>query len=81
MSSSSFIQDSCIEFFKKEDIQRYIKDCMSPLVGIIYNEIYPYIWFICMYNVFLIFLTLANFILIIWIRNLLKSTRTSGSNL
>lgn len=80
MSSSSFIQDSCMEFFKKEDIQRYIKDCMSPLVGIIYNEIYPYIWFICIYNVFLIFLTLANFILIIWIRNLLKSGRKLAEN-
>ena len=77
---SSILQDSCLDFFQKEDIQRYIKMGMRPIVHIIYNEIYPYIWFICIYNVFLIFLTLANFVLIIWIRNLLKYGRNYSEN-
>jgi cytochrome c oxidase assembly factor CtaG len=73
------IPDSCLDFFQKEDIQRYIKMCMRPIVRIIYNEIYPYIWFICIYNIFLIFLTLANLVIIIWIRNLLKYGQVSKS--
>jgi len=66
------IRDSCLEFFQKEDIKRYVQEIVRPLVNIIYNEIYPYIWFICIYNVFLIFLTLANLIVILWIRNTLR---------
>jgi hypothetical protein len=66
------IRDSCLEFFQKEDIKRYVQEIVRPLVNIIYNEIYPYVWFICIYNVFLIFLTLANLIVILWIRNTLR---------
>lgn len=70
---ASMLQDSCIEFFRKQDIQSCIKETVRPVGNIIYNEIYPYIWFICIYNVFLIFITLANFVVILWIRNLLRS--------
>ena len=61
--------DSYIDFFQKEDIKQYIKEIIRPIVNIIYYEIYPYIWFICIYNVFLIFLTLANMILLIKMYN------------
>ena len=61
--------DSYIDFFQKEDIKQYIKEIIRPIVNIIYYEIYPYIWFICIYNVFLIFLTLANMILLLKIYN------------
>ena len=74
---TSAIRDSCIEFFQKEDIKRYLKEILRPIVHIIYNEVYPYIWFICIYNVFLIFLTLANFMLLLWIRNITLSTTSS----
>jgi hypothetical protein len=74
---TSAIRDSCIEFFQKEDIKRYLKEILRPIVHIIYNEVYPYIWFICIYNVFLIFLTLANFMLLLWIRNIALSTTSS----
>jgi hypothetical protein len=55
---------SYMDFFQKEDIKQYIKSIIRPIVNIIYYEIYPYIWLICIYNVFLIFLTLANMILL-----------------
>lgn len=58
-------KSSYMDFFQKEDIKQYIKGIINPIVNIIYYEIYPYIWFICIYNVFLIFLTLANMILLI----------------
>lgn len=61
-----------LDFFKKEDFKRYIKEIMKPIVHWIYNEIYIYIWFICMYNVFLIFLTLANLFILIRIFKIRK---------
>ena len=62
------IRETCIDFFQSEDIKRDVRAVIQPIVGIIYNEIYPYIWFICIYNVFLIFIVLANLILLLrWI--------------
>lgn len=52
-------------FFRKEDIKKLSKEIIKPVVNIIYDEIYPYIWFICIYNVFLIFITLANLFLLV----------------
>jgi len=64
------IKDTCIEFFKNEDIKRDFKEIIKPVVNIIYNEMYIYVWFICIYNVFLIFIILANlFLLLRLIRN------------
>lgn len=63
-------------FFHKEDIKKMSKEIIKPVVNIIYDEIYPYIWFICIYNVFLIFITLANlFILIRLFKELRKSSK------
>jgi len=59
------IRDTCIEFFQSSDIKRDVKAIIQPIVGIIYNEVYPYLWFLCIYNVFLIFIVLANLILLL----------------
>ena len=59
------IRDSCVEFLQNEDIRKNVKDIIKPIVQIIYNEIYIYIWFICFYNVLLIFIILANLYLLI----------------
>ena len=58
------MKDSMCDFFQKEDIKRCMKDVVKPIVHIVYNEIYPYLWFICLYHVFLIFVTLINLILL-----------------
>lgn len=61
------IRETCIEFLKNEDIRRDVREIIKPIVNIIYNEIYVYIWFICFYNVILIFFVVANlFLLIRW---------------
>jgi len=65
------IRDTCIEFFQNEDIRKDVKEMLKPFVQIIYNELYLYIWFICFYNVFFIFIVLVNLFL------LLKLLRTS----
>jgi hypothetical protein len=59
------IADSFVDFFKNEDIKKNIKEILKPLVNILYNEIYIYIWFICIYNIFLILAILANLYLLI----------------
>jgi len=59
------IRDTCIDFFKNEDTRRDIKDIMKPLVQFIYNEIYIYLWMICIYHVFFIFIVLVNLFLLL----------------
>jgi hypothetical protein len=59
------IRDTCIEFFKNEDTRRDINDVMKPLVQFIYNEIYIYLWMICIYHVFFIFIVLVNLFLLL----------------
>ena len=58
--------ETCIEFFQNEDIKNDVKAIIQPIGGMVYNEIYPYVWFLCLYLVFLTFLVLA--ILIILLR-------------
>jgi hypothetical protein len=43
-----------------EDIKKYLKNTINDISGIIYDEMYLYVWFICLYHVILIFLVLAN---------------------
>ena len=59
------IRDTCINFFKDENIKKEIKEIVKPIVTTIYNEIYLYLWFICIYHVFLIFIILANLYLLL----------------
>jgi hypothetical protein len=49
-----------IVLFKERRRQEIYKDAVKPIVNVVYNEIYIYVWFICIYNVFLIFIILTN---------------------
>jgi len=66
------IRNTCIDFFQNEDIRKDVKEMLKPFVQIIYNELYLYIWFICFYNVFLIFIVLVNLFLLM---KLLRTTK------
>jgi hypothetical protein len=57
------------DFFKNEDIKRDVKDVIKPVVSFIYDEIYVYIWLICLYNVFFILVVLAILYLLIQLPN------------
>jgi len=59
------IRDTCIEFFQNEDTRKDVKEIIKPIANMMYNEIYLYVWFICIYNVFLLFIILANLFLLI----------------
>jgi hypothetical protein len=72
------IKESCVDFFKNEDIRKDIKEIIRPIGMMIYNEIYLYIWLVCFYNVFLILIILAN--LFILFRLMKKSNQFSIIN-
>jgi hypothetical protein len=63
------IRDTCIEFFKNEDTRKNVKEMLKPITNIIYNEMYYYIWFICVYNVLLLFIIIVNLVLLIKLLN------------
>ena len=58
-------KDTFINFFKNEDIKKDVRQVIQPIFSLIYNEIYLYVWIICLYNVFFIFIILAMFFLIL----------------
>ena len=54
------LKDRCIEFLKDKDIRNDMKEIITPLFDMIYNDTYVYIWLICIYNIFLIILIIIN---------------------
>ena len=51
--------------FQKEDIKRFVKDVLKSVADIVYNEMYPYVWFICFYHVFLLLVIMANLVILL----------------
>jgi hypothetical protein len=63
------IKDRCIEFLHSEDTRHDVRAIIQPIGSMIYNEAYPYLWFLCVYHVFLTFIILAILILLIRVLN------------
>lgn len=59
------LREKFIHFFQNEDIKKCVKEIIKPIGTYIYNEIYIYIWFLCIYNVVLMFIIVLVFILLI----------------
>ena len=58
--------DACLTYLKTDESRRYLKDnIIHPVGQVIYNEWYIYLWLICIYHVFLIFIVLANLIILL----------------
>jgi len=53
------------EILASEEVKRQIKNAAYPLVTMVYNEIYVYVWFICIYNIFLLGLVVINVYLLV----------------
>ena len=51
--------------FLDENIQQGIKKGVRSMTHILYNEMYVYVWFICIYHVILVVLVLTNLVLLI----------------
>jgi hypothetical protein len=53
------------DILENADVKRQIKNAAYPLVAMVYNEIYVYVWFICIYNIFLLGLVVLNVYLLV----------------
>jgi hypothetical protein len=67
------IRDVCTSFLQDENIRKDIKEIIKPLIQIMYNEIYIYLWLLWFYNVFLFCIILV--ILVILVRLFQNSNR------
>jgi hypothetical protein len=47
------VKNEWLNLCKNESIKNEFKDLLKPIVSLMYNELYLYIWFICFYNVIL----------------------------
>lgn len=50
--------------FLDENIQKSIKKGLKSMTQILYNEMYVYVWFICIYHVLLVIIVLTNLVLL-----------------
>jgi len=59
------IRDTCIGLLKNQEILSLINECKSHVVKLVYDEIYIYIWLICIYSILLLIIVLAILILLL----------------
>ena len=60
-----FTESEISAIFQKEDIQRCLKQLLSSLSAIVYDQIYVYMWLMCFYHVFLIFLMTMTIVILL----------------
>jgi len=63
------IRDSCIELLVSEDTRKNLREIIQPISNMIYNEMYPYIWLLCIYLVVVTFIILMNLLLLVRVLN------------
>lgn len=63
------IVDTFLEALVKKDMKNGLKELVKPIGGFLYEQFYVYIWVICIYNVFFIFIVLANLFLLLKLIN------------
>jgi hypothetical protein len=60
------ILELCQDYFlSKGGYSDLKKGILEPIGSIVYNELYFYVWFICLYHVFLLIIVVANLILLL----------------
>jgi hypothetical protein len=69
----NLIVEQCLEVIKREDVKAEIKELIKPMISILLQEIYPYIF------ISLIFVLIA-FLLILGIFILLLRIKKAASN-
>jgi hypothetical protein len=67
------LRESMVDFIHSEDLKKNIYSVIQPVYNNLYNELYPYLWFICIYMVILTFIILANLVLLVRVLNHLGS--------
>ena len=69
----NIIVDQCLEILKREDVKREIKEVIKPMISILLQEIYPYIFISFLF-------VLISFLLILGIFVFLLRIKKSVSN-
>lgn len=69
--------DTLIEAMVKKDMKNGWKDLVKPIGGFLYDQFYVYIWVLCIYNIFFIFIVLANLFLLLKLVNQGKNDRST----
>jgi len=59
------IIDQCFQILKREDVKTELKHLMTPLIDLILNEIYPYIYLSLIFVIISFLLHLGIFILLL----------------
>ena len=59
------ISDYCLEFIKKDEVKQELKNLFKPIINLILEEIYPYIYLSLLLVVISFFIVLGIFIMLI----------------
>jgi hypothetical protein len=59
------ISDYCLEFIKKDEVKNELKNLFKPIVSLILEEIYPYIYLSLLLVVISFFLVLGIFFMLV----------------
>ena len=59
------LRDRCMLFFQDENIKKDLRELAKPILEMIYDELNIYVWIVLVYNIFLVFIVLANLFLLI----------------
>jgi hypothetical protein len=59
------IYDYCLEFIKKDEVKKELKNLFKPIVSLILEEIYPYVYLSLLLVIISFFLVLGIFIMLI----------------
>ena len=57
--------DECLEMFKKDEIKKEVRKFCIPLIEIVLQELYPYIYLSIMFVIISFFLILGIFMLLL----------------
>lgn len=60
------IIDQCVQILKREDVKNELKNLMTPLIDLILNELYPYIYLSLIIVIISFLLHLGIFILLLY---------------
>jgi hypothetical protein len=73
------IKDSILDYVKSEETKKDLYSIIEPIRDSIYNEMYPYILFICIYISVVTFIILTNLFLLVRLLNNLGNFYISTS--
>jgi len=74
------IKEKLLEFFKNEDMKQFAQTITKPITNYIYDEVYIYIWFFCIYHIFQIITIMFIIYLLLKIMNQNKYLHSNYSN-